>query len=200
MAWHWKPAIVSCVWKRVLNKFFENRDFPYLKLGIRDFKAKSGRDSVLKVCVRVRMSEITLKITGLHGILGRDHGIGRTRAGQMGPSGSCPLRFLHVVPARKRSPFGHIRNLFIIDQACLLKIAGSCPLSRSIKTQFQYPAILNSRLVNNAFIKNSIRWLSSQLNKRPKRLKKKLKKFRLDHDIKPWPLLVINVELVDTQT
>ena len=29
----------------VLNKFFGIREFPYLKLGIRDFKAKSGCDS-----------------------------------------------------------------------------------------------------------------------------------------------------------
>ena len=28
--------------KRVLNRFFGIRDFPYLKLGIRDLKAKSG--------------------------------------------------------------------------------------------------------------------------------------------------------------
>ena len=33
---------------RVLNKFFGLREFPYLKLEIRDFKAKSGRDSGLK--------------------------------------------------------------------------------------------------------------------------------------------------------
>ena len=37
---------------RVLNtRFFGIRfTFNYLKLGIRDFKAKSGRDSELKVC------------------------------------------------------------------------------------------------------------------------------------------------------
>ena len=28
---------------RVINRFFGIRDFPYLKLGIRDFKAKSGK-------------------------------------------------------------------------------------------------------------------------------------------------------------
>ena len=33
---------------RVLNKFFGIREFPYLKLEIRDFEAKSGRDSGLK--------------------------------------------------------------------------------------------------------------------------------------------------------
>ena len=30
--------------KRVPKRFLGIRDFPYLKLGIRDFKAKSGRD------------------------------------------------------------------------------------------------------------------------------------------------------------
>ena len=34
---------------RVLNRFFRMWDFLYLKLGIHDFKAKSGRDSGLKV-------------------------------------------------------------------------------------------------------------------------------------------------------
>ena len=51
------------------------RDFPYLKLGIRDFKAKSGRDSGLKVCAGGGMPKITLGITGLLEILGRDHGV-----------------------------------------------------------------------------------------------------------------------------
>ena len=36
---------------------------------------QNRRDSGLKVCTRVRMSEITLGITGLHEILGRDYGI-----------------------------------------------------------------------------------------------------------------------------
>ena len=51
------------------------RNFPYLKLGIRDLKAKSGRDSGLKVYARDGMPKITLGITGLHEILGRDYGI-----------------------------------------------------------------------------------------------------------------------------
>ena len=40
----------QAVQKRVPNRFFGIWDFPYLKLGIKDFKAKSGRDSELKVC------------------------------------------------------------------------------------------------------------------------------------------------------
>ena len=36
--------------KRVPKSFLGIRDFPYLKLGIWDFKAKSGRDSGLSVC------------------------------------------------------------------------------------------------------------------------------------------------------
>ena len=38
-------------------------------------KAKSGRDSGLKVCAQGGMPKITLGITGLHQILGRDYGI-----------------------------------------------------------------------------------------------------------------------------
>ena len=51
------------------------QDFPYLRLGIRDFKAKSGRDSGLKVCAGGGMPKVTLGITGLPEILGRDYGI-----------------------------------------------------------------------------------------------------------------------------
>ena len=61
--------------KRVSNKFFGMRDFPYLRLGIRDFKAKSGRDSGLKVCAGGGMPKVTLGITGFPAILGRDYGI-----------------------------------------------------------------------------------------------------------------------------
>ena len=50
---------------RVLDRFF----------GIRDFKAKTGRDSGLKVCVRVRMPEITPGITRFQEVLVRDYGI-----------------------------------------------------------------------------------------------------------------------------
>ena len=60
---------------RVPNRFSGIRDFPYLKFGIRDLKAKSGRDSVLKVCAGSGISNITLGITGLQGISGRDYGI-----------------------------------------------------------------------------------------------------------------------------
>ena len=51
------------------------RDFLYLRLGIRDFKAKSGRDSGLKVCSGGGMPKITLGVTGLPEISGRDYGI-----------------------------------------------------------------------------------------------------------------------------
>ena len=60
---------------RVTKRIFGIRDFPYLKLGIRDLKAKSGRDSGLKVYARGGMPKITLGITGLHEISGRDYGI-----------------------------------------------------------------------------------------------------------------------------
>ena len=56
-------------------RFFGIRDFPSLKLGIRDFTTKSGRDSGLKVCAGGGMPKIALGITGLLEILGRDYGI-----------------------------------------------------------------------------------------------------------------------------
>ena len=62
-------------YRRVPNRFFGIRDFPNLKLGIRDFKTKSGKNRGLKLCVRVRMREKTLGITGLHSILGRVTGL-----------------------------------------------------------------------------------------------------------------------------
>ena len=49
--------------KRVLNRFFGTRELPHLKLGIRDFRAKSGRISGLKVCLGGGMPKITLGIT-----------------------------------------------------------------------------------------------------------------------------------------
>ena len=60
---------------RVTNRFTRIRDFPYLKLGIRDLKAKPGRDSELKVRAGGGMPKITLGITGLRVISGRDYGI-----------------------------------------------------------------------------------------------------------------------------
>ena len=62
---------------RVSNEFFGMRDFPYfyLRLGIQDFKSKSGRDSGLKVCAGGGMPKATLGITGLPEIWGRDYGI-----------------------------------------------------------------------------------------------------------------------------
>ena len=57
---------------RVLKKFFGIRDFPYLKLRIRDLRVKSGGVSGLKVCQGGEIPKITLAITGLHETLGRD--------------------------------------------------------------------------------------------------------------------------------
>ena len=54
--------------KRVPKRFLGIRDFPYLKLGIRDFKAKSGRDSGLTVYAGRSWGvgcQKTLGITGL---------------------------------------------------------------------------------------------------------------------------------------
>ena len=69
--------------KRVLDRFFGIRDFPHLKLGIRDFKAKSERDLLLKVFEGGGMPKITLGITGLHEALDRDY---RSEKPYWGPS------------------------------------------------------------------------------------------------------------------
>ena len=65
------------------NRFFGTRVFRYLKLGIRDLKAKLGRVSVLKVCPRGGMPNITLEITGSYkfwvGITGLKNLIGTLR-------------------------------------------------------------------------------------------------------------------------
>ena len=62
--------------KRVPSRFSGSGiSLAYLKLGIWGFKAKSGRDSGLKVCTGGRMPKIFLGITGMHEYLGRDYGI-----------------------------------------------------------------------------------------------------------------------------
>ena len=58
-----------------MGQFFGTRDFPYLKLGIQNLKAKSARVSGLKVCQGGGIPKTTLGITGLQEILGRDYGI-----------------------------------------------------------------------------------------------------------------------------
>ena len=60
---------------RVRGRFFGSRDFLYLKLGIRDLTAESGRVSGLKVYLGGGMPNITLGIAGLHEILGWDYRI-----------------------------------------------------------------------------------------------------------------------------
>ena len=68
------------------------RDFPYLRLGIRDFKGKSGRDLGLKVCAGGGMPKVTLGITGLPENLGRDYGIEKP---YWGPSITCLIQLHH---------------------------------------------------------------------------------------------------------
>ena len=92
---------------RVTNRFFGMRDFPYLKLGIRDLKAKSGRDSGLKVYVRDGMPKITLRITGLHEILGRDYGIEEPH---LGPSNM--VCYVHAV----RAMLWYARSCYVVLQ------------------------------------------------------------------------------------
>ena len=60
------------VWFNLMDsiRLFRILVFPSLKLGIRDFKAKSRRDSGLKVCARAGdgMPKINLGITGSVGL------------------------------------------------------------------------------------------------------------------------------------
>ena len=92
--------IVSCVWKRVPDRF-----------------SGSGISLIWSSGVRVRMPneprDYGFERNFGSGSRDRKNPIGDphgTRAGQMGPFRSCPLGFFHVVPARKRSRFSHTRN------------------------------------------------------------------------------------------
>ena len=60
---------------RVPKRFFGILDFPYLKLGIRDFKAKRGMKFGFEVVrgMWVAKNKLTIRITGLNEILGRDY-------------------------------------------------------------------------------------------------------------------------------
>ena len=73
--------------ERVPDNFFGIRDFPNLKLGIEDFKAKSMRDSGMKVCAVGGMPKMTFGIPGLHEIWGRDYGIEEPYGGPSMESG-----------------------------------------------------------------------------------------------------------------
>ena len=67
---YWHP-LLRPIW-RLPNMFFGTAIFLIWRgVGIRDFKAKSG----LKECLGDGMPKITLRITGLHEILGPDYGI-----------------------------------------------------------------------------------------------------------------------------
>ena len=74
----------------IARRFFGIRDFPYLTLRMRDFKAKSGRVLGLKVCLGGGMPKIILQITGLHEILGRDYGIEKPYWGPHRPGERSP--------------------------------------------------------------------------------------------------------------
>ena len=79
------------------------RDFPYLKLGIRDFKVKQQRDSGLKVCTGGVMSKITLGITGLHEIMGRDYKIEEPHCGTSVPPRQKLLIFRYPAVTTKKT-------------------------------------------------------------------------------------------------
>ena len=61
---------------RVPKRFFGILDFPYLKLGIQDFKAKRRTKFGFEIMrwMWVAKNTLTIGITGLNEILGRDYG------------------------------------------------------------------------------------------------------------------------------
>ena len=102
---------------------FETRDsgFSLLKLEIRDFTARSGLDSWLKVCAAGVMPKITIGFTGLHEILGRDYGIEEP---YWGPSKrrenhgySKLIFFLFITAVFSWWRFGEAQEAFIVIQS-----------------------------------------------------------------------------------
>ena len=102
---------------------FETRDsgFSLWKLEIRDFKARSGLDSWLKVCAAGVMPKITIGFTGLHEILGRDYGIEEP---YWGPSKrrenhaySKLIFFLFLTAVFSWWRFGEAQEAFIVIQS-----------------------------------------------------------------------------------
>ena len=102
---------------------FETRDsgFSLLKLEIRDFTARSGLDSWLKVCAAGVMPKITIGFTGLHEILGRNYGI---EGPFWGPSKrienhgySKLIFFLFLTAVFSWWRFGEAQEAFIVIQS-----------------------------------------------------------------------------------
>ena len=102
---------------------FETRDsgFSLWKLEIRDFKARSGLDSWLKVCAAGVMPKKTIGFTGLHEILGRDYGIEEP---YWGPSKrrenhaySKLIFFLFLTAVFSWWRFGEAQEAFIVIQS-----------------------------------------------------------------------------------
>ena len=92
---------------RVPGRFNGIRDFLYLKLVIRDFKAKSGKIRDWKYACELECpkylsglrdcSKLWVGITGLHEIVGRDHGIEES---YRGPSNTLSLSFISSLAAK----------------------------------------------------------------------------------------------------
>ena len=68
---------------RVRNKCFRIRDLPYLKAGIRNFKARWRRYLGLKVWMGCVMPKIAIGSTGLSENLGRDGSIKKTECSRL---------------------------------------------------------------------------------------------------------------------
>ena len=115
---------IFVIWNSVSGFFlFEARvrDFPYLKLEIWVFKARSRRDSGLIVCLAGGMSKTILRITGLPEILGQDYGIEER---YRGPSKRRDNRaysklifFLFLTAVFSWWRFGEAQEAFIVIQS-----------------------------------------------------------------------------------
>ena len=102
---------------------FETRDsgFSLWKLEIRDFKARSGLDSWLKVCAAGVMPKITIGFTGLHEILSRGYGIeepywGPSKRGE-NHAYSKLIFFLFLTAVFSWWRFGEAQEAFIVIQS-----------------------------------------------------------------------------------
>ena len=83
---------------------FRDPGFPLFEARDSGFKAKSGQDWGLTVCPRGGMSKITIGITELHEILGRDYGIEEYYWGSLVERG-------YLLTSRRRIEFSTLQLL-----------------------------------------------------------------------------------------
>ena len=81
---------------RVPSRFSGIWDFPYLRLGIRDFTSKSGRDSGLKVCERGGITNVATQVQQFNRV-----GVATTvwRRGRIGCDSAGKILKFNILPA-----------------------------------------------------------------------------------------------------